>query len=185
MTISSSRFLEATTSSFPDGKFPTNPPPRLWKAIEPPFHGLQPHPSDGYDRSNGDSAIVIDNGAGLVRAGWSFDSAPRLSFPAIAARYRDRKMNRTCSYVGYDAYADATTRGQIRTAFEPGTSIISNWDVMEAVLDSVFVKLGVDGEDVGVGRPVLLTEPLANLGYSRRSRYISPITSRGADKWQQ
>lgn len=85
------------------------------------------------------------------------------------ARYRDRKLNRTCSYVGYDAYADATTRGQIRNAFEPGTSIVSNWDVMEGVLDSTFVGLGIDGADGGIDRPVLMTEPLANLAYSRKS----------------
>ena len=108
-------------------------------------------------------------GASLIRAGWSFDEAPRLSFPANVARYRDRKLNRTCSYVGYDAYADATTRGQIRNAFEPGSNIIANWDVMEGVLDYTFVNLGVTGVDGGIGRPVLMTEAVANLGYSRKS----------------
>lgn len=92
------------------------------------------------------------------------------------ARYRDRKLNRTCSYVGYDAYADATTRGQIRNAFEPGSSIVSNWDVMEGVLDSTFVGLGIDGADGGIDRPVLMTEPLANLAYSRKSCVFSLST---------
>ena len=72
-------------------------------------------------------------------------------------------------YVGYDAYADATTRGQIRYAFEPGTSIVGNWDVMEGVLDYTFLNLGVDGAEGGVGRPIVMTEPVANLGYSRKS----------------
>ncbi len=89
------------------------------------------------------------------------------------ARYRDRKLNRTVSYVGYDAYADATTRGQIRNAFEQGTSIVGNWDVMEGILDHVFVNLGIDAEDGGIGRPVLMTEPVANLGYSRKSQCTS------------
>ena len=85
------------------------------------------------------------------------------------ARYRDRKLNKQCCYVGYDAYADATTRGQIRNAFEPGTSIVSNWDVMEGILDYIFMKLGVDGSaDGGIGRPIVMTEPVANLGYTRR-----------------
>lgn len=92
-----------------------------------------------------------------------------MSFPADVARYRDRKYNRTVSYVGYNAYADATTRGQIRNAFEPGTSIVGNWDVMEGVLDNVFVSLGVSGESGSIGSPVLMTEPVANLGYSRKS----------------
>lgn len=38
---------------------------------------------------------------------------------------------------------------------------------MECVLDSTFISLGIDG--AGIDRPVLMTEPLANLGYSRKS----------------
>ena len=123
------------------------------------------------------SLLIRSSGASLVRAGWSFDNTPRLSFPANVARYRDRKLNRTCTYVGYDAYADATTRGQIRNAFEPGSSVVSNWDVMENVLDHTFLKLGIDGADGGIGRPVLMTEPIANLSYSRKS-IIPPSCTR-------
>lgn len=112
-------------------------------------------------------------GSSLVRAGWSFDVVPRSSFPAEVARYRDRKLNRTVSYVGYNAYADATTRGQIRKAFEPGSNIVGNWDVMEGLLDQTFVNLGIDSEDGGIGRPVLMTEPLANLTYTRKSTSAS------------
>ena len=71
--------------------------------------------------------------------------------------------------MGYDAYADATTRGQIRNAFEPGSSVIGNWDVMEGILDHIFTTLGADGSDNGIGRPVLMTEAVANLGYARKS----------------
>ncbi len=71
--------------------------------------------------------------------------------------------------MGYESYADATTRGQIRNAFEPGTSVVGNWDVMEGILDHIFVNLGANGSDEGVGRPVLMTEPVANFGYSKKS----------------
>ena len=99
------------------------------------------------------------------------------------ARYRDRKFNRTVSYVGYSAYADATTRGQIRNAFEPGTSIVGNWDVMEGVLDNIFVSLGIEAENEGIGKPVLLTEAVANLGYSRKStcQRLSSLRRKNAD----
>ena len=83
------------------------------------------------------------------------------------AKYKDRKFNKYCAYVGHDAFADATTRGQIRTAFEQHTSIPTNWDILEGVYDYVFLKLGVDG-DGSVGRPLVVTEPVANLGHSRR-----------------
>ena len=85
------------------------------------------------------------------------------------SKYRDRKINRLCMYVGYDAYADATTRGQMRYAFEPGTSIVSNWDVMEGLLDYTFLQLGLDGSEGGIDRPIVMTEPVANLIYSRKS----------------
>ena len=109
------------------------------------------------------------SGASLLRAGWSFDKVPRISHPATVARYRDRKINRSCMFVGYDAYADATTRGQIRNAFEPGSSIVANWDVMEGLLDYTFLKMGLDAADGKIDRPIVMTEAIANLGYSRRS----------------
>ena len=115
--------------------------------------------------------LILQIGSSLVKAGWSFDKVPRLSFPANVARYRDRKLNRTCMYVGYNAYADATTRGQIRNAFETGSSVVTNWDVMEGILDYTFSELGVGGVEGGIGRPVLMTEPVANLRYSRKSMY--------------
>lgn len=86
------------------------------------------------------------------------------------ARYRDRKLNKGCTFIGYDAYIDATTRGQIKNAFEQGSSIVTNWDVMEGVLDYTFLKLGVDGASGGVGRPIVMTEPMATLGYTRKSK---------------
>ena len=92
-----------------------------------------------------------------------------MSFPADVARYRDRKFNRTVSYVGYNAYADATTRGQIRNAFEPGTNVVGNWDVMEGILDQILVDLGISGDKGGIERPILMTEAVANLAYSRKS----------------
>lgn len=78
------------------------------------------------------------------------------------------------SFAGSDAYADPTIRNQARNAFEPGTSLVANWDVMEGVLDYVFLKLGVQG-DGGIERPVVMTEPVANLGYSRKSTFIRDI----------
>lgn len=113
-------------------------------------------------------------GSSLLKAGWSFDKNPRFVVPPCVSKYRDRKLNKPCLFVGYDAFADATTRGQIRNAFEPGSGVVSNWDVMEGMLDYVFLKLGVDGSQGGVGRPIVMTEPLANLGYSRRSALYPP-----------
>ncbi len=103
------------------------------------------------------------------------------------AKFKDRKFNKYCAFVGYDAFADATTRGQIRQAFEQHTSIPTNWDILEGVYDYIFLKLGVDGEG-SVGRPLVVTEPVANLGHSRRMMnemlfecYNAPSVTYGID----
>ena len=173
----------------PNGAPP--PPLRIHTAPDFPFKGWQPPQTEGYCQSAAapsDSAIVIDNGASTIKAGWSFDKKPRFLVPPIQAKFRDRKYNKACSYIGCDAYADATTRGQIRNAFEQNTSIVTNWDVMEGILDYMFLKLGVDGAEGGVGRPVVMTEPVANLSYTRRMMneilfecYSAPSVTYGID----
>jgi actin-related protein 5 len=63
--------------------------------------------------------------------------------------------------------SDTTARGHMRNAFEAGTGIVSNWDVMESLLDYIFIKMGVDDQQ-GVNMPVVITEAVANLAYSRK-----------------
>jgi actin-related protein 5 len=63
MTITSIRYLgpaNADVQVVQNGS--AKPPPRVWQAIDPPFKGYQPPPSEGYEQSSGDTAIVIDNG---------------------------------------------------------------------------------------------------------------------------
>lgn len=111
-------------------------------------------------------------GSSAIRAGWSFDTAPRLITTPLYSKYRDRKYNKTYSFVGDDVYADTTARGHMRNAFEAGTGIISNWDVMEAILDYTFIKLGIDGSNGRIDMPIVMTEAVANLPYSRKCRWL-------------
>ncbi|KAI9848588.1 MAG: Nuclear actin-protein involved in chromatin remodeling [Sclerophora amabilis] len=185
--------VESTKDSSKAALEPSGEPPlRIWTVQDPPFESSKPPEPDGYEQSErigaDSSAIVIDSGSSTIRAGWSFDKTPRLAFPPIVSRYRDRKYSRTFALVGSDAYADATTRGQIRSAFEAGTGIVSNWDVMEGILDSIFLKLGVEGDSGGVGRNIVMTEQVANLGYSRKTMteiifecYSAPSLTYGID----
>lgn len=107
-------------------------------------------------------------GSSAIRAGWSFESKPRLDVPPIMARYRDRKLGKTFSLAGYDCYADTTARSHIRNAFEAGTGVVANWDVMEHVLDYCFLKLGMNGTEGNIDMPIVMTEAVANLPYSRK-----------------
>lgn len=58
----------------------------------------------------------------------------------------------------------------MRNAFEAGSGIVSNWDVMEALLDYIFLKLGIDGSEGRVDVPIVMTEAVANLSYSRKCK---------------
>ncbi|KAL1866117.1 hypothetical protein VTK73DRAFT_4910 [Phialemonium thermophilum] len=149
------------------------PPPTVYPVKEAKFEKYIPPQVDGYEKAlaqpEGEAVIVIDNGSSTVRAGWSFESDPRLAIPPIMSKYRDRKLGKTFSFAGQDCYADTTARGHIRNAFEAGTGIVSNWDVMEHVLDYVFLKLGMNGVDGGINMPILMTEAVANLPYSRKT----------------
>ncbi|KAJ2965498.1 hypothetical protein NQ176_g10589 [Zarea fungicola] len=150
----------------------TFPPAMIYPVKETRFEKYVAPDSEGRKRAlklEGNAAIVIDNGSSTVRAGWSFEDAPRFSMPPIMAKYRDRKIGKTFSFAGADCFADTTARGHIRNAFEQGTGIVSNWDVMEHLLDYIFLKLGMNDSEGGVDVPVVMTEAVANLPYSRKS----------------
>ncbi|KAL7899480.1 actin-like protein [Trichoderma sp. SZMC 28014] len=150
----------------------TYPPAKIFPVKETKFEKFIEPETDGRKKAleqPGNAAVVIDNGSSAVRAGWSFESAPRLNIPPVMAKYRDRKLGKTFSFAGSDCYADTTARGHIRNAFEAGTGIISNWDVTEHVLDYIFLKLGMNDASGGIDVPVVMTEAVANLPYSRKS----------------
>lgn len=150
----------------------TYPPANVFPVKETRFEKFMRPQDDGRGAAlehPGSAAIVIDNGSSAIRAGWSFESEPRLSIPPIMSKYRDRKLGKTFSFAGYDCYADTTAKGHIRNAFEAGTGIVGNWDVMEHVLDYVFLKLGMNDADGAIALPVVMTEAVANLPYSRKT----------------
>ena len=63
MTITSTRYVEPVLASeVASGKRSPKPPPHIWYAVEPPFKGYQPVPSEAYPQSGANTAIVIDNG---------------------------------------------------------------------------------------------------------------------------
>ncbi|KAI0409658.1 putative chromatin remodeling complex subunit [Xylaria palmicola] len=170
----------------------TYPPARIFHVKETKFEKYVAPKPDGRERAlrgdDGPVAIVIDNGSSAVRSGWSFDSTPRFSIPPIMAKYRDRKLGKTYSFAGYDCYADTNAKGHIRNAFELGTGIVSNWDVEEHVLDWTFLKLGMNSAEGSIDFPIVMTEAVANLPYSRKSMneiifecYGAPSLATGID----
>ncbi|VVT54363.1 uncharacterized protein SAPINGB_P004038 [Magnusiomyces paraingens] len=101
--------------------------------------------------------ILIDMGTYQTRAGYATQEGPASIFPTIYSKYRDRKVNRSYSLIGQNAYYDTNSRSGMRSPFDG--AFVSNWDGVELILDYTFSRLGVKSEG-RVDNPVVMTEML-------------------------
>uniref|UniRef100_A0A0K0CVI4 Actin n=1 Tax=Angiostrongylus cantonensis TaxID=6313 RepID=A0A0K0CVI4_ANGCA len=106
------------------------------------------------------TALVIDNGSGVCKAGFAGDDAPKAVFPSIVGHPpregTTTSMNERDSYVGTEAQSKTT----VLTLEHPiQRGIVKNWEDMEKVWQHVFAnELRVSASQ----HPVLLTEQPLN-----------------------
>jgi actin-related protein len=105
-------------------------------------------------------ALVVDNGSGMMKAGFGGDDAPRAVFPTIVGKPKHQdttmKKNTQLQMGAYPPMDDGLyRRGLLSTNFPIERGIVTNWDDMEKIWHHTFYnELRVAPEE----HPVLLTE---------------------------
>ncbi|ELU06547.1 hypothetical protein CAPTEDRAFT_185824 [Capitella teleta] len=104
--------------------------------------------------------IIIDNGSGMIKAGFAGEALPRVKFPSIVGWPKHRKViinnqNKEC-YFGDEADEH---RGVLTLRYPVEHGIVTNWDEMTRVWDYTFKQeLRVNPAD----HPVMLTDSPLN-----------------------
>ncbi|XP_017837415.1 actin-like protein 53D isoform X2 [Drosophila busckii] len=129
----------------------------LFKSLKHPI--VASTMSESQIPSNLPAAVVIDNGSGVCKAGFSNESTPSVVFPSIVGR--PRHLNVILESAISDSVigeAAAKMRGILTLKYPIEHGIVNNWPDMEKIWKSTYELLRVEPD----AHPVLLTEPPLN-----------------------
>ena len=115
--------------------------------------------------SEGEVALVIDNGSGVCKAGKSGEEKPRSAFPSIVGRPKDKQVLELEGkelYVGEEAMQK---KGVLKISYPISRGIIEDFETMKSIWHHVFYnELKVKPSE----HPVLLTEAPCNPLWNRK-----------------
>eukprot|EP01084_Bolivina_argentea_P227624 384433_1 len=112
------------------------------------------------NNNSDDKPVVIDNGSGLIKAGFGGDDSPTAVFPSVVGRPRHKGvmvgMNQVDAFVGEECIAK---RGILSQKYPIEHGFVTSWDDMEKIWHHTFYnELRIAPEEY----TLLATEPPLN-----------------------
>merc|ERR1712226_1073052 len=109
-------------------------------------------------------AVVLDNGTGLMKAGFSGDDSPSVTFNNCVGYYtrkHPKKDGDPENWIGEEAYEK---RGMLALKYPLDHAMVENWDDMEKIWRYTFEEklncvVGAEDEADEDVRGVMITEP--------------------------
>ena len=123
-----------------------------------------PNPNPQSSSPSEDIGIIIDNGSYECRAGWSNCKEPNICCRNILAKPKLNDGNFSPFIVGNSIFEYEQGKINKKSPFEK--NIIAHFSTQEHILDHIFSNLNIN--DNCINHPVLITEPVCNLSFSRK-----------------
>ncbi|CCE86447.1 Piso0_004937 [Millerozyma farinosa CBS 7064] len=151
----------------PTNKREESIPPQKSYPLRETIAGPEPEPF--YNNYQYDVPIALDFGTSSLKVGLTNTTAPNNVFPALVARYRDRRAQKTLTFIGNDIFRDPALRSSSKGPYDG--ALVTNWDYIEYLFDYSFEHLGVHSDNGRINNPIIMTEPVACPLAQRKNMY--------------
>ena len=111
-----------------------------------------------------DVGIIIDNGSYECRAGWSICKEPNIRCRNVLAKPKLNDGNFSPFIVGNSIFEYEQGKINKKSPFEK--NVIAHFSTQEHIFDHIFSNLNIN--DNCINHPVLITESVCNLSFSRK-----------------